>query len=70
MSNGSFTGNQAVVLGLASGHGLMKAWTLADDEGRVYRNHIARCHKKLDVKNKAELANLLGRKKRLDGGRF
>ena len=35
LRNGSFTGNQAVVLGLASGHGLMKVWALADDEGQI-----------------------------------
>ena len=30
------------------------------------RNHIAHCFKKLDVKNKAELANLLGNSWRAD----
>ena len=30
------------------------------------RNHISRCFKKLDVKNKAELANLLGNRRRAD----
>ena len=30
------------------------------------RNHIAHCFKKLDVKNKAELANLLGNSRRAD----